>query len=244
MIESGRPGQRCAGRQRSAKRGAAATDRGVRLGQFLRGDYPRLHAYLGEVRFAQLVQACTDAYPSDTPSERWYSRHLPGFLAGCASFRRHPELAELARLENALAEAFAAPESPAIAMQDVARIPPEQLGRTTFALAPTVRRFPVSTNVTTIWAALRCEERPPFPIDLQAPLQVMVWRQSLGSRFRILGDEEAAAIDAMAKGSTFAEICGSIARFGGHEDAPARAASYLRGWVEAEIIVGMSGSTL
>ena len=68
------------------------------------------------------------------------------------------------------------------------------------------------------------------------PTEIMVWRQGLGSRFRILGAEEAMAIDSAREGLPFSIVCEMIAAFDDPENAGLRAASYLRGWIEAEIV--------
>jgi hypothetical protein len=71
---------------------------------------------------------------------------------------------------------------------------------------------------------------------MSSPLQIMVWRQGSGARFRILGDEEAMAVDSAREGVTFGVICEMMAAFDDPDNAAIRAAGYLRGWIEAEII--------
>ncbi|MGQ0484169.1 MAG: hypothetical protein ACT4SY_02280 [Hyphomicrobiales bacterium] len=58
---------------------------------------------------------------------------------------------------------------------------------------------------------------------------LLVWRQDGSSRFRLLGNEEAIAIDAATEGASFAVICGKIAAMNGSGTAALRAAGYLRG---------------
>src|SRR4029079_11977422 len=79
-----------------------------RLLEILQGDHPALLAALGEERFHNLVTDYLQAHPSDNPSVRHVSRHLPEFLAGGS----WPEwLVELARLEQARLGCFDAPDS-------------------------------------------------------------------------------------------------------------------------------------
>lgn len=208
----------------------------LRLAEFLANDYERLRVYLGEARFNAMANDYAAANPSDNPNARWYSRSLPEFLEKASAYRRHPEIAELARLERALNDAFDGPDSSIVTMTDLAAIPPESFNSVAFKLAPTVHRFAVSTNVTSLWSSLKCEECPPPAIDLDAPAELLVWRQGNGSRFRILGAEEAMAIDTMAEGVSFGTICEMMAAYDDPDSAAYRAASYLRGWIEAEII--------
>jgi hypothetical protein len=212
---------------------------GLRLTEFLSNDYEKLRCYLGETRFNAMARAYTAAHPSDTPNARWFSRHLPRFLQTAAPYSRQPELAELAHLEQALNDAFDAPDAPVVTMASLAAIDPSGFSNVCFDLAPALRSFAVGTNVSSLWSSLRCEEAPPAPEMLERPARLLVWRQASGSRFRILGEEEAMAIDCVTQGLSFGTICEMIAAFADPGSAAMRAASYLRGWIEAEIISGL-----
>lgn len=125
----------------------------------------------------------------------------------------------MANLEKAFHAAFNAPEAPALTLsQFVGRNPKE------FFLEPhpSVQRLQLRTNATSIWAALTAGELPPAPLKLHAPLKLLVWRQGLASRFRILGEEEAVAFDEASRG----ELTGidQISEY------------FLRGWLEAEVV--------
>ncbi len=54
------------------------------------------------------------------------------------------------------------------------------------------------------------------------PQELLVWRQGAAARFRMLGREEAAALDAAARGEAI--------------ESDQSSESFLRGWLEAEII--------
>ncbi len=216
--------------------GVYRTAYGLRLTEFLQNDYEKLRTYLGDVRFRELAESYSAAHPSDQPNARWFSRHLPEFLDTAPHYRRHPEVAELALLERALNDAFDGPEAPVCTMADAAAIKPEDFGEVILGIAPTVHRFAVTTNVTSLWASLKCGEAPPPPEDMAQKTELIVWRQASGSRFRILGDEEAMAIDCASQGLTFGVICEMIAVYDDAGSAALRAAGYLRGWIEAAII--------
>jgi hypothetical protein len=208
----------------------------LRLTEFLGNDHPKLSCYMGEVKFAALARAYIARHPSDTPNARWYSRHLGEFLRRTHPYSRKPELGELAELERALNEAFDAPDAPCITMLDLAAVDPDLFGNASFEISPSLRRFKVRTNVTSLWSSLKCDEPPPHPIGLDQDQELLVWRQGSASRFRMLGDEEAMALDAAGHGISFAVICEMIATMDDPDTAAFRAATYLRGWIEAEII--------
>ena len=209
---------------------------GLRLTEFLTHDYEKLRTYLGDVRFNELASRYIAAHPSDQPNARWFSRHLPEFLKQSQYYRRQPEISELAILERAINDAFDGPDHPVVTMADLSAIAPEDFAGASFQIASTVHRLAVTTNVSSLWSCLKCDEVPPRPEDIAKPSEIMVWRQGSGSRFRILGEEEAMAIDSAREGLPFSIICEMMAAYDDAENAGLRAAGYLRGWIEAEII--------
>ncbi|HET7446684.1 MAG TPA: DNA-binding domain-containing protein [Methyloceanibacter sp.] len=65
----------------------------ARLAEIVDEDYEQVHAYIGDQAFARLVKAYIAAHPSDQRNARWFSRHLPAFIASLRptlSTRRSP----------------------------------------------------------------------------------------------------------------------------------------------------------
>lgn len=212
----------------------------LRLVEFLHNDHERLSEYLGDAKFSAMGRAYARAHPSDTPNARWFSRHLPEFLSRAEPWSRHPELAELAQLEQALNTAFDAMEAPHVGMADLAQLDPEAFDKTILRIHPSAIRLSFATNVTGIWSSLKAEQAPPKPETLAEAMQILVWRQGSSSRFRILGTEEAMAFDEAANGVPFGVLCEMIALMDDPDTAAMRAATYLRGWIDAELISAVS----
>ena len=97
----------------------------ARLAEILADDYAQLHAYLGDQAFAKLVKAYIDANPSDQRSARWFGRHLPDFVRESGNYAKHPEVAEIADLEKALADAFDGPDAAPLTIDALAPLAPE-----------------------------------------------------------------------------------------------------------------------
>jgi hypothetical protein len=209
----------------------------LRLTEFLSNDYEKLRTYLGETRFSRMARDYAAAHPSDTPNARWFSRHLPAYLRQSKAFLPHPEVAELAALEQALNDVFDGPEAAPATMADLAAIDPAQFGAVRFALVPACMTVETRSNAASIWSAIRCGETPPAAEQLDHPQQILVWRQASSSRFRILGEEEFMALSCVVEGLDFATICEMLAAYDDPDTAAFRAANYLRGWIEAEILV-------
>lgn len=204
----------------------------ARLAEVLADDYEQLHAYLGDAGFAKFAKSYIAAHPSDRKSARDFGRHVPGFLKFDASFAKHPELAEIASLEKALADAFDGPDAETLKLAKLAEIAPELWTKLVFTPHPMAHRLTFATNAADIWSALREETAPPPAHLLPEPQALLVWRQDVTARFRILGPEEAMMWDEAAAGTRFGVLCEMVATYGGEEGADFRAATYLKDWVD------------
>jgi hypothetical protein len=210
----------------------------ARLAQILADDYEQLHAYLGDEHFAKLVRAYIAANPSDQRSARWFGRHLPAFIRAGNAYAAHPEIAELAVLEKALADAFDGPDAEPLRIDALAALAPEAWPRLVFKPHPTALRLTFNTNAADIWCALKEETAPPKPKALPEPQAILVWRQDFMTRFRPLPTEEAMMWDEAAKGVRFGVLCEMVATFAGEDEAELRAATYLKGWVDMGMLAG------
>lgn len=210
----------------------------ARLAEILADDYAQLHAYLGDRAFATLVKAYIGANPSDQRSARWFGRRLPDFVRESGTYAKHPELAEIADLEKALADAFDGPDAAPLTIDALAALPPEVWPQLAFEPHPTAIRLSFITNAAEIWAALKEETAPPKPVRLPEPQAVVVWRQDFMARFKPMEAEEAMMWNEAVKGVRFGVLCEMVATFAGEDEAELRAATYLKGWVDMGMLAG------
>jgi hypothetical protein len=210
----------------------------ARLAEVLADDYEQVHAYLGDARFAKLAKSYIAAHPSDRRSARDFGRHVPDFLKTNPAFAAHAEVAEIAVLEKALADAFDGPEAEPLSLAALAEVAPELWTRLVFTPHPTALRVTFATNAADIWSALRDEGAPPPPRRLPEPQDILVWRQDVTARFKPLGPEEAMMWDEAAAGTRFGVLCEMVATYGGEDGADFRAASYLKDWVDMGSLAG------
>ena len=214
----------------------------ARLAEILGEDYEQVHAYLGDRSFANLVKAYIAANPSDQRSARWFGRHMPAFIAKSATFAKHPEVAELATLEKALADAFDGPDAEPLRLAELAEVPPEAWPELVLDAAsdrdpPHLR----DQRRTRLWAALKDEQPPVKPVRLPEPQAILVWREGFMARFKPLSTEEAMMWDEAAKGVRFSVLCEMVATFAGEDEAELRAASYLKDWVDMGMLASLAG---
>jgi hypothetical protein len=208
----------------------------VRLAEITGEDYEQLHAYLGDQSFAKLVKSYIAANPSDQRNARWFGRHLPAFIRADETYSAHPEIAELASLEKALADVFDGPDAEPLTIEALTTVPPEAWPNLVFTTHPAALRLTFDTNAADIWAALKEETAPPKAHRLPEPQAIILWRHEFMSRFRPFTAEEAMMWDEAAKGVRFGVLCEMVATFGGEEDAELRAATYLKGWIDTGML--------
>lgn len=211
----------------------------LRLIEVLTTDYPGVMAMAGPADFDHMARAYITGRPSRHPSVRWYGRGLADFLASTEPYSRTPAAAEMARFEWALGEAFDSPDVTPITADALMALPQEAWATLAFTALPSLRRLTLAFEAPQAWQ--RREEVEPGDLEVERapePLVWTIWRPDRVSNFRSLDVDEAAMLDGLIEGRPFPELCEVVAPFTGEEQAPARAASLLRSWVE----VGMVGS--
>jgi len=207
-----------------------------RLIEALQANFPVLSELLGEADFASLGTAYVRAHDSPFFSIRYYGNALADFLATEPDYTGAPVLAELARWEWMMTEVFDAADADAVSVADLAHLVPEEWAELRFGLHPSVRRLALSWNAPQIWNAVSDKEEPPEVEFSVTPVEWVLWRQELRSYFRSLQPGEAEALEAVRDGQSFGELCTLLCAESGEDAAPARAAGFLRGWVESGML--------
>jgi hypothetical protein len=211
----------------------------LRLIEALTTDYPGLMAMAGPADFDHMARAYVSAHPSHHPSIRWFGKDVADFLGATPPYSRTPAAAEMARFEWALGEAFDSPDATPVTADALVALPPEAWETLAFTPLPSLRRLTLEFDVPQAWQ--RRKEVEPGNLEVERatrPVRWAIWRPELVSNFRSLDEDDAALLDALADGRTFPELCEAIAPFTGEEQAPARAASLLRAWVEGGLFAG------
>lgn len=201
-----------------------------RLAEALAHNFPALAKLLGGQDFGALARAYIAAHDSRHFSVRWYGGSLADFLATDARYAEVPLLAELARWEWAIAASFDAADAHPIDAGRLAGIAPEEWARLRFGWHASVQVLTHRWNAPQIWKALTQDSERPAAALAAEPQAWLIWRSDLDVRFRPLVPSEAAAIAASRSGATFGTLCE-------HAETPARAAAWLRTWVDERCLV-------
>ncbi len=208
----------------------------ARLMEFLENDYPQLHAYLGDEQFETLCMAYIRENPSHHPNARWYGNDLPDFIAHNKAYSQQPQIRDLAALELALNMVFDEREDPSLDLSQLGQVAPDQWPALTFKPHKATKRLDYKTNVAELWNSLVSNQTPPDVQIFDDPLHLLVFREEFQSSFRSMSYEEAMMWDKMAAGVPFGVLCEVMATYGGEDDAPMRAGSYLHTWISAGLI--------
>jgi hypothetical protein len=213
----------------------------LRLIEVLTNDYPGVVAMCGPADFDHFARAYIAAHPSRHPSVRWFGRHLAEFAAGTPPYDGAPAVAEMARFEWALGEAFDMPDLAPISADALIALPPDAWETLSFKALPSLRLLRFAHSVARAWQ--RREEVRSGDLEVERtpePVTWAIWRPELISHFRSLEPDETEMLKALIEGRPFPELCGCVVAHVGEDQAAARAAGLLRGWVEVGMVASYS----
>ena len=227
-----------------------------RLVEALGRCYGILRVALGTRAFDELATAFVLATPSRHRSIRDYGAELSVFIASQGDAAAGT-WSELAAWEWLLADVFDAADGAPLTAGALGGVTPDRWAELQFRVHPTLRRYRSATNAIELWrrlstaqglsrdeAAAREEAADGIvPSTLQKPVEWLAWREGLTTRYRSLAADEASSLDALCAQASFADICLCLAASGDADQAPLRAAQYLRGWLDAGLIVGLEDGT-
>jgi hypothetical protein len=129
----------------------------------LREDFPSVELLLGTEAFERLMRAYLEAHPPEHFRLRDLSAKMPEFLARTQPYAEDALLADCARLEWSLLEAFDAPEAPALDPAVVAAMREEDWPNAKLALHPSMRFLELAFPVKEFREAVRAGEKPARP---------------------------------------------------------------------------------
>lgn len=202
--------------------------------------FPAVKAVAGDGNFRVLAAAYVRASPPPKPQLLSYGATFPDFAAGhAAAMRDFPFLADLARLEWAMSEAYYAEEAPALAPETLGAVAPERLPALRLSLHPAARLLVSEFPLHTIWqAASAGGTAPDLALAPGAPQgeAVLVARPSGPVEAWKLAPGESAFLGAVAAGAPLENaLAEAFAAEAGFDLAAALAAFLSRGVFGAEV---------
>ena len=208
----------------------------LRLLEALGQDYEGLHGLLGDEQFASMGRAYIEAVPSQDASIRWFGAKLADFLSTHSPYDLQPVLADMARFEWAQGLVFDGPDQVTVSFADLSAVPPQAWPELRLALHLNQQVLQLEWNIPPIWTALDQAATPPPPEQSTYPISWLLWRQTLNPHWRSLDVDEAWAFQQVGEGQCFGEICQGLLEWIDPEQAPLRAAGYLKQWVSDGLV--------
>ncbi len=211
-----------------------------RLIDALSDNYPSVHTLLGDESFYNEGVKYIAEYPSQHFSIRYFGSQLADFLE--KHYSDTLVLAEMARFEWALRNAFDAGDVPSLSLDALQTIAPESWAGLSFVLHPSVARVDLQWNVPQLWAAIDDETGEIEIESAEHPIPWLIWRKDLKTYYRSLEVDEAWALDQVMQGANFAKICAGVCEWIDEEHAPARVAAFISEWLNTELITELKVS--
>jgi hypothetical protein len=205
-----------------------------RIRDALKDDFSAVCAVVGEANFHNLITDYLLAHPPSHFSLRYAGMHLPSFLSSHALSDHWPYLADLARLEWAILDAFDAPDAAALEPDTLGGVPPECWPAIRFQVTPSLRLLDVDWPVHEIWRQTQRNELPAAPLPRSTLLRV--WRQDFRVYHCPIPKAERTALTAITAGASFAEVCEQIVACTGADAGTERAAALLREWLNDGVL--------
>ena len=209
----------------------------ARLHEALVTNYPVLQNHLGSDPFEELSYAYIDENPSQYRSIRWFGDQLAHYLQHHRHYKEYTYLAELAAFEWTMALVFDAADCDVLQLEDMQHIAPNDWSTMRLSVHPSLHRLSLSSNVVQLWQAFNENMTPLEPSSSATKTEWVLWRKDLISQYSSIAKDEAWAIDAIISHLTFGELCEGLCQWVDEEDAGMRAASLLKGWITAGLLI-------
>ncbi len=209
----------------------------ARLVEVLEADFTGLQALVGEEEFHQLGHAYLQAYPSVYRSVRWFATHLTNFLQNQDPYCRIPAFAEMAEFEWTLQYSLDAADGKIATAAEVMLIPAEKWPAIHLNFHPSLQRLDLQWNVASIWQAVEADTEIPQLQEAGCPAPWVIWRsEDQQVLFKSMSIEEAWALDTLAAGHSFDEMCEGLCEWIDEEHAGPHAAGLLKIWLDHGMI--------
>jgi hypothetical protein len=175
----------------------------------LKEDFPATRAVLGDDNFHNVVTGYLIEHPPTEPSLFYCGRYLADYLGDHPIREGTPFVADLARLERAIVEVFQGPNAQTLDPDALRAIAPADWPAMKLRVQPSAQVLALDWRVSEIVRAV--EEGRAWAPAMRGAIKVIVWRQNSHVQHRELETIEADALEAVARGESFAEVCEVVA---------------------------------
>lgn len=174
----------------------------VSLTEAMHSAFPVIAKLLGKENMDGLSGLFLRAHPPETPLMMFYGEGFPAFLEQIEQLSHLGYLGDVARLEQALRQAYHAADATPLAPERLAELSPEDLLRSTVDFAPAVQLLRSTWPIHAIWR-FNTEENAPKPQG--EPQAVLITRPEFDPIPQILQPAEAEWLHALQQGFSIGE---------------------------------------
>jgi hypothetical protein len=167
--------------------------------------YPVIRRLVGNVFFDEAADRYARAHPSGSGDLHRHGESFAEFLAQYAPARDLAYLADVARLEWAVATAFHAGDARVLDLQALGTVPDAERHSIRLTLQPAAFLLESDHPIGAIWEANQAD-RDGTPARAKGVERVLVYREDYVVRVRSLADDEWALLGAIGRGATLGEM--------------------------------------
>ena len=188
--------------------------------------FPITLEWMGRTAFHSALESHIDSVAPGSWTLDAYPAGFPPTLGRLFPARK--DFHELASFECTLTQAFVGGDALAAQLGQLAGIEWESAR---FELAPSFRLIHQETNASEIWSALKHGRRRPRRKTYKVPRVVLVWRSDEICQFRCAERLEGTALELIATGASFGEVCEAICTILSPDAASEAAGKWLGKWL-------------
>ncbi len=203
----------------------------LRMIEALEADFPVIRHRLGADAFADLVAAYVAEYPSRSYTLNRLGDRLPEFLDAHPEIPDHASLADLARFELAVTQVFDEEETPSLAAEHLADLPPESWPELRLRPVAAFRLLALRHAVLPDLEAYH-EDRPP-PAPRRRATFLAVYRRAFRVYHLALSRPEHELLAALARGAPLGEALATAASRLPAGRREGKVFAWFRSWVAA-----------
>ena len=200
----------------------------------LKEDFPATRAVLGDDNFHNLVTGYLIEHPPTEPSLYYCGRYLSEYLNDHALRELAPFVSDVAALERAIVEVFQGRDATALTADTLRAITPEDWPAMKLSVQSSAQLLALEWRVSELVRAVE-EDKQWQPAE-RGVIKVLVWRRDTHVLHRELEQIEADALEAVAGGATFAEICEVVEGHSNIKDPVAEMNRMLARWLSDRLL--------
>ncbi|GLQ51885.1 putative DNA-binding domain-containing protein [Dyella flava] len=207
----------------------------AQLEECMRETFERTWAWLGDDDFHDAIHRYIENHSPTSWTISDYGDHFVNMLD--TLHPDSPEVGELALLDWTLRRAFDGPDGAVVTTAAMAEAIDWDHAKIRFV--PTLRMFAVRSNCGALWSAMASEKVPPVVEYFADAAAIRVWRDGHSCRFQTIDELEMLAVNYIANGASFAELCGNLAHLLGDEHGTSAAGEFLAAWVGEGLVAAI-----